>query len=108
MNTNRTMQVVAVTVLLAALISSCATMSPQDDAPSLQEDTQTQPTEATVSETEALASGRARPGNCPCSRSGIGLKEYLFQKSGELKINSCIIIALDWFHIPVFDGQCPP
>lgn len=60
MNTNRTMQVVAVTVLLAALISSCATMSPQDDAPSLQEDTQTQPTEATVSETEAPATAESK------------------------------------------------
>lgn len=60
MCTNRTMQVVAATVLLAALISSCATMNPQDDIPSLPEAPQTQPTEVAVSETEAPATTEAK------------------------------------------------
>lgn len=60
MNTSRTMQVVAATVLLATLISSCAAMSPQDDTPSLPEDTQTQPTEVTVSEVEASATAESK------------------------------------------------
>jgi len=60
MNTNRTMQVVAATVLLAALISSCAVMNPQNSTPSLPEDTQTQPTEAVEIETEAPATAEAK------------------------------------------------
>jgi hypothetical protein len=60
MNTNRTMQVVATTVLLAALISSCATVNPQDNTSSLPEDTQSQPTETTVIETEAPATAEAK------------------------------------------------
>lgn len=60
MNTNRIMQVVAATVLLAALISSCATMNPQDDMPSSTEDAQTQPTEVAVSETETPATAEVK------------------------------------------------
>lgn len=52
MNINRPMQILAATVLLAALISSCAMMNPQDDMPSPAEDAQTQPTEVAMSETE--------------------------------------------------------
>jgi hypothetical protein len=43
MNTNRTMQVVAPTVLLAALISSCAMVNSQDEMSSLSDDAQMQP-----------------------------------------------------------------
>lgn len=60
MNTNRTMQVVAATVLFAALISSCSVMNPQDDTPSLPEETQMQPTEVTVIETETPATAEAQ------------------------------------------------
>lgn len=60
MNTNRTKQVVVTTILLAALISSCATTKPQDDTPSSTVNTQVQPTEVAVIETEAPATSEAK------------------------------------------------
>jgi len=60
MNADRTMQVIAATVLLAVLISSCSVMNPQNDTPSLPEDTPMQPTEAVAVATEAPATAEAK------------------------------------------------
>lgn len=60
MNTHRAMQVIAATVLLAALISSCAMMNSQDDTPSPVEDAKAQPTEVAVTEIETPAPAEAK------------------------------------------------
>lgn len=60
MNTHRTMQVVAATALLAALVSSCAKMNPQDNIPASAEDAQTIPTEVAVTETETPVTAEAK------------------------------------------------
>lgn len=60
MNINRIMQIVAAAVLLAALISSCATMSPQNDTSSPADDIQAQPNEVAAVGTEAPATAESK------------------------------------------------